>query len=65
MLRLGSATAMEYDWLMPRKADFYRNRAEESRAMAANSRSEQARYTLLSIADQYEELARKAEDRDD
>ena len=33
--------------------------------MAANSRSEQARYTLLSIADQYEELARKAEDRDD
>lgn len=45
--------------------EYYRQKAEESRAMAANSRSEQARATLTSIADQYEELARRAEERGD
>jgi hypothetical protein len=49
---------------MGRTSDFYRSRAEESRAMAEDARDDQARSILSDIAEQYLELARRAEVRD-
>ena len=54
----------DYNCAMAHDAAYFRSKAEESRAMAANARSEEARSTLLSIAEQYERLAGQDEGRD-
>ena len=60
---LGGTKKEQYDAPMGQDAQYYRQRAEESRTMAENARSSEARATLLDIAEQYERLARKAEAR--
>jgi hypothetical protein len=42
-------------------ADYWRGRAEEARAQASEMRTPEARRTLLSIAENYDQLAEQAE----
>ena len=48
---------------MQRTSAHYRDKADECRTMAEHARDGHARSMLINIADQYEELARRAEDR--
>ena len=41
--------------------DYWRERAEDARAMASQMRDPDARRTLLEIAENYEQLAERAE----
>src|SRR5262249_1962417 len=51
--------------VMPDKLtpEYWRNRAEEVRTLAADMMDRQARAALLNIAEQYEDLAKRAEER--
>jgi hypothetical protein len=47
-----------------RTAKYWRSRAEETRTLAVSMRDEEAKATLLDIADRYERMARRSDARE-